>query len=213
MRTSIRPASRAASFSKVSSDRSISRPVSSVGPRSSTLHDADAPLWMRVTLIIVPIGRVRWAQVAAGALNHDATPLSVLVTAPLTAAAGGTTAATMVVRGVSGVIVAGGGAIAGEGAGLGDVVVVVGFAVVVVVAGFLVVVVVGRGRVVDVVGRGLSATANSCSEIEAAAGAGVWGASSPAGAGTAPAAEPTRMAVEESAAGRRRDKNPATRVT
>ncbi len=166
---------------------------------------------MRVTLIIVPKGRVRWAQVAAGAPNHDATPLSVLVTAALTAVTGGTMAATTVVRGVSGVGAVVGGANAGAGAGAGVVVVVVGFAVVVVGAGFLVVVVVGRGRVVDVVGRDWSARANSCREIEAAAG--VWGSGSPVVAGTATAAELTRIAVEPSLPGSRRARNPATTVT
>jgi hypothetical protein len=160
--TSMRPASLAASFSKVSSERSIRRPVSSVGPRSLTLHVATAPLWIRVTLIIVPIGSVRWAHVASGALNQDAIPLSVLVTA---ATAGGTTAWTSVGRGASTAVVV--VAAAGRG-GANDAVVVVvraGAAVVVVEDLGFAVVVVARTFVVDVVGFALSSRASAWSEM------------------------------------------------
>ncbi len=48
------------------------------GPRSSTAHSVLTPVDILVTLITVPKGRVRWAQVWAGAPNHDATPRSLL---------------------------------------------------------------------------------------------------------------------------------------
>lgn len=47
------------------------------GPLSSTVHSALAPVATRVTLTTVPRGSVRWAHVAAGAPNHEATPRSV----------------------------------------------------------------------------------------------------------------------------------------
>ena len=51
------------------------------GPRSATLHSVLTPVEIIVTLITVPNGSVRWAQVWAGAPNHDATPRSVLALA------------------------------------------------------------------------------------------------------------------------------------
>jgi hypothetical protein len=102
------------------------------------------------------------------------------------------------------------GAAARAGAGTEEVV-VAGRAVVVVDGGFFVVVVVGRGRVVEVVGRVWISRASSLREM--AAGAGVWGAGTLAAAGTAPPAESTRIAVDESPWGFRRPTNPPTRVT
>lgn len=48
------------------------------GPRSATVHSVLAPVDILVTFITVPNGSVRWAQVWAGAPNHDATPRSLL---------------------------------------------------------------------------------------------------------------------------------------
>jgi altronate dehydratase len=63
------------------------------------LQVVDAPFAVRVTLTIVPNGRLRWAQVPSGALNHEATPLSDFVSAPVAATAGGAILATSEGRG------------------------------------------------------------------------------------------------------------------
>jgi hypothetical protein len=207
----MRPVSRWASFSKVSSERSIRRPVATVGPRSSTLHVADAPVDTRTTFTSVPIGRVRWAQVALGASNHEATPLSDLVSALLTAAAGGTTFSSNVVSGVNGVVV--GGEMAGGPAGR-VVVVVAGRGVVVVVVDLglaTVVVETGRARVVVVVDddRARAAWASSASETASTAGSGTgtWGA------GARPPAASTRTAVAASSSPFLATSTPAPRTT
>jgi hypothetical protein len=154
--------------------------------------------------------------VASGALNHDATPLSVLVKAPETATAGGTTLASRVVRGMRGAVVA----VVEGAAGAGLVVVVdPGTAVVVVTALLIVVVVVGRGWEVDVVDRARISWTRSGREMAPAdeassmPGAGVCGAVGPPDTGDDPAAEPTRIAVEVSPEGFLRLRSPATRVT
>ncbi len=198
MVTSITPVSRWASFSNVSSDRSISRPVATVGPRSSTLQVADAPFDTRVTSTTVPMARVRWANVPPGALNQDATPLSDLVTALLTAAAGGTTFSSRVVSGVTGAVVG-----AGTAGRLGGRVVDVGPGrEVVVVAGLglgLVVVVVDWGEVVEVVPLLPRASlASSAREAAAATGVTTVGGSGADEPGSTRAGESTRIDVDGS---------------
>ena len=88
MVTSMSPAEVGAKAAKVSIDRSMRRPVATVGPRSFTLQDVTAPVAGRVTVTMVPNGSVRWAQVRSGALNQEATPAS-LWPATLAAGAGG----------------------------------------------------------------------------------------------------------------------------
>jgi hypothetical protein len=80
MTTSIKPTEVSARCSKVSVERSMTRLMSD-GPRSATVHSVLTPVDIIVTLITVPNGRVRWAQVWAGAPNHDATPRSVFALA------------------------------------------------------------------------------------------------------------------------------------
>jgi hypothetical protein len=163
---------------------------------------------------MVPIGSVRWAQVAAGAPNHDAIPLSVLVTAEATAVTGGTTACTTLGSGVSGAVVVVAGAARGAATRTAVVVVRGGAAVVVGAgAGRFAVVVVTAALVVDVVGLVLRTRASSCSETAPATTAGAAGAAGalPA-AGTTPAPASTRMAVASPPSAPRRPTNPATSV-
>ena len=64
--------------SKVSFDRSMMRPDEN-GPRSLTRHVVVWPVAVLVTVITVPSGAVRWAQVPAGASYHDAWPVWVFL--------------------------------------------------------------------------------------------------------------------------------------
>ena len=176
------------------------RPVAAVGPRSLTLQVADAPVTIRVTFTIVPKGRVRWAHVPSGALNHDATPLSVSVTGRATVVVGaGSNVASGAPSAVVVVVVA-----VATGAGAGLVVDVDRGSVVVVVVAFLtvVVVVVGRGRVVVVVTRARIFWTSSGREMvsvatgSGAGAAGVWGSEPSDDDGEGPVGELTRMASD-----------------
>jgi hypothetical protein len=147
-------------------------------------------------------------------LNHDATPLSDLVSAPEAAATGGTTFSSRVVSGVSGVVVV--VVVLGATAATGlDVVDVVTRVVVVLVGAFFVVVVVARGRVVVVVAEDWIWRASSLREMApATVGDGVWGhAAEPAVAASDAAAVSTATSVDPWRRGWRRASTPATRTT
>jgi hypothetical protein len=160
---------------------------------------------------MVPRGSVRWAHVPSGALNQDATPLSVRVTDPAMATAGGTTASRSVVSGVNGVLL---DVVAGAGAGRTAVVVVVVGGGGAVVAGALRVVGVDAGRGGEVVGDDRSRRTRSGREMASATAAScsVAGGSS-APSGDPRAGEPAPIAVAVSTGARRRATSPETSVT
>lgn len=187
------------------------RPEPAVGPRSLTRHVVDAPFPGRVTLTTVPRGRVRWAHVPSGALNHEATPLSVLVTALETAAAGGTTFSSRVVSGVSGVVldVVAGAPVAGARA----VVLVVDAGAGVEVGAGLRIVVGVVARVVGVAGDARSWRTRSGREMGAASATALSSSTGPSTAGASTPGDWTPIAVDLAGVTVRRLATPATRVT